>query len=78
LNNNQKYYSNLLVDGSVGPKTVSTFNTLLNLKGRRTEDTIKVVLRILNGLQFARYMYICEQNENQETFFFGWVLNRIG
>lgn len=59
-----KDYPNLVLDGSIGPKTVAVLNT-----HRRPAD----VLKTLNILQGAKYIEICENKESQEKWFSGWL-----
>ena len=67
LNRNQKDYTDLVVDGIVGPVTLGTVN------GHRRPNNI---LKTLNGLQFMRYVKIVRRDSSQERYFNGW-LNRI-
>lgn len=64
LNRSGKDYSNLAVDGQVGPRTVAILNN-----HRRPAD----VLKVLNILQGNRYIEICEARESQEEFASGWL-----
>ncbi|OLY92301.1 Predicted Peptidoglycan domain-containing protein [Cnuella takakiae] len=64
LNRTGRDYPNLVVDGQIGPKTV----TVLNVH-RSPAD----VLKVLNILQGNRYIEICEARETQETFTSGWL-----
>ena len=80
LNNNQNHYPDLHIDGGIGPKTLAAFNDYMDtakFRSRTTERNERVFLKVLNGLQFARYKEIVENNEGQEVFFYGWVNNRI-
>lgn len=79
LNDNQKHYADILVDGHMGSKTLGCYNAYMqtaNLPGRSTDRNTKTLLKALNGLQFERYVEICEQNKTQEAYFYGW-LNRV-
>jgi lysozyme family protein len=67
LNNNQKNYSDLLVDGKIGAKTIETLNAHKNPAR---------VLKVLNCLQGAKYVAICENNHSQEIFMASWM-NRV-
>jgi lysozyme family protein len=64
LNRNGKDFPDLLVDGKIGPATIRTINNY-----RRG----KFLFNALNGLQFVRYLEICERNPTQEEFFHGWL-----
>lgn len=79
LNNNQKIYSNISDDGDLGDKTMRAFDAYMltaNFPGRSQERTVKTLLKVMNGLQFERYVEICRNSENQEVFFYGWM-NRV-
>ncbi|WP_338871753.1 glycosyl hydrolase 108 family protein [Spirosoma sp. SC4-14] len=64
LNIVQTLYPNIVVDGAIGPKTLELVN-----KHPRPKE----VLKVLNGLQFARYVGIAENEESQEVFFRSWL-----
>jgi lysozyme family protein len=66
LNRNGKTFNDLAVDGIVGMKT------LMAVRKVKKERLLKVI----NGLQFERYMRIVESNPEQERFFNGWI-NRV-
>lgn len=79
LNNNQKIYSNILDDGDLGDKTLRSYDAYMltaNYPGRSQDRTVKTLLKVMNGLQFQRYVEICKNSENQEVFFYGWM-NRV-
>lgn len=63
MNRNQRDWEDLVVDGYCGFKTLKAYK-----KARKD-----VLLKVLNGLQFARYKAIVENNSNQEVFFNGWM-----
>jgi len=75
LNQDQKLYPNLTVDGGIGKMTIAALKTFLQVRG---SDGKTVLLRMLNAQQSVRYMEIAEANVSQESFEFGWQLNRIG
>lgn len=72
LNQNGKLYADLVVDGSIGQKTLEALKIVL---ARPNGES--VMLKVLNGLQFERYKDICESNLNQEAFMWGWTSHRI-
>lgn len=79
LNNNQKHYSNIDDDGSIGKNTIKALDAYMltaNFPGRSKERNLKTLLKIMNGLQFERYVKICRNSENQEIFVYGWM-NRV-
>lgn len=74
LNRKQGDYPDIKVDGDIGPATVASLRALLNKRGA---DGEKAILRLLNCLQGVRYLDITEAREANETFLFGWIMNRL-
>lgn len=74
LNRNGQDYADLLVDGVIGAKSIEAFQRFYVKRGM---NGIKVLLRLLNGLQLARYVDICERDRTQEAFLYGWANNRV-
>ena len=62
-NRNSNLYADLLVDGDIGPKTISVLNA---------HPRPQLVVKILNVLQGARYISICENRSSQEVFVETW------
>lgn len=62
-NQNQRLYKDLVIDGKIGPVTLGVLNRHPNQK---------LVLKILNVLQGARYIDIAEKNPTQEVFINSW------
>lgn len=54
----------ILVDGKIGPVTLSNINTHKNPSA---------LYKALNGLQFVRYLEICREKPSQERFMRGWL-----
>jgi lysozyme family protein len=69
LNNNQKHYKNIAVDGGCGPVTIKTILNCLNVRDE------KLIYKLMNILQGAFYIDLMEKNESQERFV-GWF-NRV-
>lgn len=67
LNRNQRDFTDIPIDGKIGPKTLDTLKAYPNQTA---------MLKTLNGLQFTRYRNICKHDATQEVFFHGW-LNRV-
>ena len=67
-------YEDLAVDGVLGAKTQAALRVYLRKRGKEGEQ---VLLRVLNILQGERYISIAEARPTQETFFYGWILNRV-
>lgn len=74
LNQQARTFPDLVVDGDLGPATISALRTVLKLRGI---DGEKVIVRALNCLQGARYLDITEGRPANEEFLFGWMLNRV-
>lgn len=80
LNNNQKHYPDIDVDGKPGAKTLAAYKsymaTAVSIPGRSYEKNIRTLLKCLNGLQFAQYAAIVKKTPAQEVYFYGWI-NRV-
>jgi lysozyme family protein len=76
LNRNARDYPDLVPDGRVGPQTLAALDTFLNLRGKRSGET--VLLRALEALQGERYLRLAERRPANEAFLYGWLANRIG
>lgn len=75
LNRGVTDYPNISVDGAIGNMTLAALSTYRAKRGATGE---LVMLRAVDGLQIAKYIAIAEANPSQETFVFGWLLNRTG
>ena len=64
LNRNSALYPDVPVDGILGAKTLSLTNS---------HPYPDALLKLLNGLQLARYVDICEKDPTQEEFLRGWL-----
>ena len=64
LNRAETRFVDIKVDGWIGTKTLEVLK-LVN---------VRRLLKVLNGLQFARYLEIVESDHSQEKFFAGWVM----
>lgn len=63
MNRNARNFPDLVVDGIIGPATISAY--------KKVDD--RVLVKVLNGLQFCRYKLICERDSSQEKYFNGWM-----
>lgn len=79
LNQNGLLYKDLKEDGNLGAVTLAAYQAIvLHYRSKYGQAAIEAtILKALNGLQFERYRDICANDPTQETFFFGWVTNRI-
>lgn len=64
MNRNGQNFQDLKVDGQIGPATISAY--------RKVDD--RILLKVLNGLQFSRYVWICKERPDQEKYFNGWMI----
>jgi lysozyme family protein len=67
LNKNETLYKNIDVDGEIGPLTLQAANAF---------PYEAKLFKVMNALQGAYYVEICERREKNEKFFYGW-LNRV-
>lgn len=74
LNKGGTLYRDVTVDGHVGPMTVAALREYLAARGDEGET---VMLRALNALQGADYIALAEQRPKDESFVYGWLLNRV-
>ena len=63
LNRNETRFDDLEVDGWLGNATFKAIEKVSE----------KQLLKVLNGLQFTRYLKIVKKNHSQERFFAGWI-----
>lgn len=75
FNNKQAYYKDINVDGQVGPATIAALKAFLDKRGQEGEI---VLWKSLNSTQGARYLEITEAREQNESFVYGWMLQRVG
>lgn len=66
--------SEIKSDGVIGPMTMASLKAFLAHRGRDGET---VLLRMLNALQATRYIEICEADQTQKRFIYGWLLQRV-
>jgi len=64
MNRDGRSYPDLNVDGKIGPATLSAYRACGN---------DRILLKVLNGLQFCNYKVICEKKPSQEKYFNGWM-----
>lgn len=62
-------YPDMIVDGQIGPRTISALTLFLKKRGKEGEA---VMLKALNCSQGNRYLEIAEGNKSQEAFIYGW------
>lgn len=72
-------YGDIGIDGVIGGGTMAAIQSLFARRGRAYAEDL--ILKCLNGFQFARYVEISENggpNDKDEEFFCGWITQRIG
>ena len=74
LNNQGTDYPDIAEDMDVGPGTIRALKSYLAKRGIEGE---RVLLKVLNGLQVARYVEIARGRSANEAFMFGWIRTRI-
>ena len=75
LNERGKAYTDVKVDGDIGPGTLSAFRAF---KARRGKTATIIMLRALDAFQGEHYLTLGKDNSKFEDFLNGWLLNRIG
>jgi lysozyme family protein len=74
LNRKGRDFADILVDGQIGPKTMSALTALTVRRGKAAEE---LLVRTLDGLQFCHYRRITQADPDFESFFTGWIAHRI-
>lgn len=74
FNNKQQFYSDIVVDGAIGPATIAAYNKLVE---RRGSSANAVLIKAINCLQGAYYLNLAGDNSKFESFMYGWISNRI-
>lgn len=66
--------TDLVVDGRIGPATITALRLYLNKRGSEGET---VMVRGLNCLQGCRYIELTEKREQNRAFIYGWLRTRV-
>lgn len=74
LNYKQKYYSDIIVDGSIGNATIDALKAYKEKRGNRG---IEILLYSLLSMQASFYINISKRREANETFTYGWLRRAI-
>lgn len=74
LNRNQKDYSDVIVDDSIGPVTISALDKYLS---KRKEPGITVLQKGLTALVGNHFIELSERRPKDEEFLFGWLKHRV-
>ncbi len=75
LNRQGKDYPDIKVDGQIGPATIAALRALLAKRGTLGETAVMIALTCQQGV---RYLDLTEAREQNEDFYFGWLINRVG
>jgi lysozyme family protein len=74
FNREQSDYSDIAVDGLLGPATLHALRKYLLL---RAEPGVQVLVTALNVMQGAHYIQIVEHRTASEKFIYGWFSQRV-
>lgn len=74
LNKEGSWYPDVKADGRTGPMTIAALREYMRRRGAEGQV---VLLRALNALQGAFYIELAERRAKDETFVYGWLLNRV-
>jgi lysozyme family protein len=76
LNQQERDFRDIDVDGDIGPGTIYALSRLIAKRGEKPAGT--ALFRIVDSLQGARYLDLAERTPSQEAFMYGWITNRVG
>ncbi|MCH8684629.1 glycoside hydrolase family 108 protein [Pedomonas mirosovicensis] len=75
LNRQERDFPDVLVDGAIGPQTLTALSRYLLVRGREGEAVLLTALSCLKG---ERYISLAEQRGANESFVYGWLRTRVG
>ncbi|RKE24369.1 putative peptidoglycan binding protein [Paraburkholderia sp. BL23I1N1] len=73
LNQNQRAFADIAVDGGIGAMTIAALKAFLAARGA---DGHRVLLGMVTAQQSVYYIECAEKRVENETFEYGWQLNR--
>ncbi|WP_184064749.1 MULTISPECIES: glycoside hydrolase family 108 protein [unclassified Paraburkholderia] len=73
LNQQGKVFPDIMVDGGIGPMTLAALKAFYAQRGA---DGHRVLVGMVASMHSVRYVEIAEKNPSQQTFEYGWQLNR--
>ncbi|MDR6493533.1 lysozyme family protein [Paraburkholderia terricola] len=73
LNQNQRAFLDIAVDGGIGAMTIAALKAFLAARGA---DGHRVLLGMVTAQQSVYYIECAEKRVENETFEYGWQLNR--
>ena len=71
FNKQGNLYNDIIVDGDIGPGTLSALAAFLQFRDELT------LIKALNCLQGAFYIELAERREKDESFVYGWLRARV-
>ncbi len=74
LNRQDQDYPDVSVDGLFGEKTMRALKALLGVRG---DSGHKVLVSMINAQLSVYYIELAERHPKNETFQYGWQLNRV-
>ncbi|MHB0775415.1 glycoside hydrolase family 108 protein [Halomonas sp. WWR20] len=69
LNDQQRYYRDMKVDGAVGPITLSALREYRRARG---DEGLKVLAATINACRIAFCRSLARKRQSQEAFAYGW------
>lgn len=80
LNRNQADYKNIDDDGGFGFYTMEAYKAYMHtahtIRGRSVPRNMKILRILMDYMQVDRYYRICDRDETQEKYMYGWLANR--
>lgn len=73
-NNEQKFWPDIKVDNSIGPRTLMALQAMFT---RRGGNGMAVLRRSVNCFLGVHYTTLAERRQKDEKFWFGWMMNRV-
>ncbi len=74
LNRQQRDWADVIVDATIGARTLHALDTLLTTRGAAAEA---VLVKAINALQGERYLRLAETRPANEAFLYGWLAGRV-
>jgi len=75
LNRRGRDYSDVVVDGDIGPATIFAYRQLQELRGEK--KACELMVKLMDAKQAAHYMRLATDNSKFENFVVGWVDHRL-
>lgn len=74
FNRQQQDYADIAADGQIGSHTLQALSGFI---ARRATEGEQVLLKAMRCLRGAHYIALAEARQQNETFVYGWIANRI-